>query len=299
LVNGRRGVEPQPKATEDKCGKCVEFPCEVCETATQEPGDAVTELSERVESVFDDASDIEEVSETLIGLLVDLDAEVASRSKAKAMKPEPRDGDGDGMVYDGTPQERPTGSGSGGDRGEVLRGNQSFQDYAGEYAIYEENGVPMPHGLTADEMTAMRVYYTMDHKAINGGLRGGESRFSPGEVEAFRSAMSDGLAKLPKHRGEVYRGFRDNATEWIEAGVGEVLTDKGFASSSIDRNQSGVFGRNTAIIQSKTGRDLSPVVSTWTNSGEKEVLFDAGASFKVVGKGKNGKGGVLLKLEEI
>lgn len=103
----------------------------------------------------------------------------------------------------------------------------------------------------------------------------------------YIQATNAALEKMPRYNGRVFSGIDfDSATlqKYITEmkdclAVGKPYTNKALMSSSTDVNVTSIFGRNvTLVIDSKKGVDIKPISHY---KGEDEVVFRAGAQFKV------------------
>jgi hypothetical protein len=131
---------------------------------------------------------------------------------------------------------------------------------------------------------AIRKYTGSWYHAINDQLRG----LKPMEtsIQELIDLMIPGLTLLPPYVGTVYRGC-DHDEAFVNrlrscAGTGEPFIDRGFYSSTTDRDLIKFKFLNCRfIIQSKTGRSIVHFASTGYTD-EEEVLFLPSTKFCVL-----------------
>ncbi len=133
-------------------------------------------------------------------------------------------------------------------------------------------------GLTVDEMLALVLYSGSYYRFLNAALRSGEGD----KVKPFTDVLNVALKKINPFNGLVKRGadLPQDALQRYE--VGNEVTLPGFTSASLS---SGFGGNHRFTIQSKSGRLIAPYSMSY---GEHEVLFPAGARFKVLSAQKYG-----------
>ncbi len=134
-------------------------------------------------------------------------------------------------------------------------------------------------------------------REINRRLRNGtEDEY----VDVASSLISQALAKLPKYEGIVYRGETMSMKKLQERflnHIGEVVSDKGFVSSSLYEDTPRKFISHAGVpknhkrvifeIQSKNGRDISKISEfngIFTLENQHEILFDKRTKFLVLDK---------------
>lgn len=116
--------------------------------------------------------------------------------------------------------------------------------------------------------------------------------------------ISKGLAKLPDHQGEVYRGTDLTQEQLSEYSVGKQLVEKAFTSTSrsIEKGQSYADRANSDrvpvlfVIDSKHGKSIEDY-SAFRH--EKEVLFTAGTAFEVTGRSVDAKGRHVVHMRDV
>jgi hypothetical protein len=145
-------------------------------------------------------------------------------------------------------------------------------------------------GMSAGELYALTLYTGSGYGILNSALRmGGESAE---KQKPFRDALDSALKKLRRFNGEVRRGTTVNPSELEKYREGEVVTFPAFTSTSLG---SGWNGNIKFVIRSVTGRYVGSLSSVY---GEDEVLFPAGAKFKVLAR-KDVSGVAEVTLAEI
>lgn len=124
---------------------------------------------------------------------------------------------------------------------------------------------------------------------INKALRTNDSSYIR-KNQGKLNRLDQSLEQYPIYRGVVFRGSEFPPAEKLEKNI--TFKDLAFLSTSQDisiaEHYAGVNGYLNVIL-SKSGRILSYNKKTEELSGEKEILFPRGASFKVYDiKNKNG-----------
>lgn len=151
-------------------------------------------------------------------------------------------------------------------------------------------------GLNDDERTYLVAYLSNAYRPINNALRNGEVG---GDVKAMVSGIDKALSKVPTYSGEVYRGITFSTGIYgptkqdksqvaailsdYKSKVGKEVTFNEYVSTGKDKQRirSRFAYKETSImftIQSKNGHDLRKY-----NNEEKEILFERGTKFKVLG----------------
>jgi hypothetical protein len=151
-----------------------------------------------------------------------------------------------------------------------------------------------------------------------GNYRQLNKQLEKGTLTDFNAAsatlINQGLEKLPKFEGNVYRGMIIKRSEFEKAFAGEkggVIQHNRFVSTSKDTGIGLNFSKHTPLkkneisvfmeIKSKTGRDISSISEKngiFAPENQQEVLFFNNTPFKVEEKKYNGNN-VFLKLVEI
>lgn len=148
-------------------------------------------------------------------------------------------------------------------------------------------------------------------REINRRLRNGtEDEY----VDVASSLISQALAKLPKYEGIAYRGETMSMKKLQERflnHIGEVVSDKGFVSSSLYEDTPRKFISHAGVpknhkrvifeIQSKNGRDISKISEfngIFTLENQHEILFDKRTKFLVSGLPRELDGIIRIKLIE-
>ena len=116
-------------------------------------------------------------------------------------------------------------------------------------------------------------------------------------VDVASTLISQALAKLPKHEGVVYRGETMSMKKLQERfldRIGDVVSDKGFVSSSLYEDTPRKFVSHAGVpkshkrvifeIQSKNGRNISKISEfngIFTLENQHEIMFDRRTKFLV------------------
>ena len=108
--------------------------------------------------------------------------------------------------------------------------------------------------------------------------------------------INEALNKLPNHEGVVFRGSKVEPVQLAKYKVGQIITEKGFTSTSTKLAVAQAFSGNVFYtIVSKTGKAIKDFSEF---SAEDEVLFRSGTKFKVLAvENKNGK--TFVKMMEV
>lgn len=125
---------------------------------------------------------------------------------------------------------------------------------------------------------------------------------------------SQALSKLPKYEGTVYRGETMSMKKLQERfldHIGEVVSDKGFVSSSLYMDTPKKFISHGSIpkshkrvifeIQSKNGRNISKISEfngIFNPENQHEILFDKGTKFLLPSLPEQRDGIIYIKLIE-
>ena len=148
-------------------------------------------------------------------------------------------------------------------------------------------------------------------REINRRLRNGtEDEY----VDVASRLISQALSKLPKYEGVVYRGETMSIKKLQERfldHIGDVVSDKGFISSSLYMDTPMKFISHAGIpknhkrvifeIQSKNGRNISKISEfngIFTLENQHEILFDKGTKFLVKKRRVEGDGTYRIILVE-
>lgn len=133
-------------------------------------------------------------------------------------------------------------------------------------------------------------------------------------VKVASSLISKGLKDIPKYTGIVYRGETMSMNKLKDRflnHIGEVISDKGFISSSIYKDTPIKFISHDGVpkshkkvifeIQSKNGRNISKISEfngIFNPENQHEVLFDKGTKFLLSSIPEERNGIVYIKLIE-
>ena len=148
-------------------------------------------------------------------------------------------------------------------------------------------------------------------REINRRLRNGtEDEY----VDVASRLISQALSRLPKYEGVVYRGETMSIKKLQERfldHIGDVVSDKGFISSSLYMDTPMKFISHAGIpkshkrvifeIQSKNGRNISKISEfngIFTLENQHEILFDKGTKFLVKKRRIEGDGTYRIILVE-
>jgi len=144
-------------------------------------------------------------------------------------------------------------------------------------------------GLTAIEASILTNYSRNSYIGINELMRQwfyGEKEISLPTKEflvSYHTVARDALRKLPKFEGQVTRGIKVKADEFLAKNPieeGGVLRAESFYSTSRKQTVSSGFTGDVAyVIQSKSGRQIDSVA--YYHDTEAEVLFPAGTEFRI------------------
>lgn len=130
-------------------------------------------------------------------------------------------------------------------------------------------------GMSPAEIYALYDYTYVGFRNLNAFLR---ETSKPGETTIRqRDIVNSALSKLKKYDGETMRGANEMPTEVLdEHKVGAIVKYPAFTSTSV----TGVVGgMQSFVIKSKNGRYIAPLSAS---RDEEEVLFQAGAKFKIL-----------------
>lgn len=132
--------------------------------------------------------------------------------------------------------------------------------------------------ITKEELQSLQAYTASDYRKINRAMISG--KLTP-EIEKEVDSINSALDKMPKFKGELYRGMSmppniDNLL--IEWGKGKEITMDSFTSTSKKESVAKGFGDFQIKLKSKNGADISSLSEF---EDESEVLFKTGSKFKV------------------
>lgn len=151
---------------------------------------------------------------------------------------------------------------------------------------------------TIEEQASIFLYTGMHYEAMNQMLRGQKTIYNGSAEKKAISSMSalaaEGLKKMPKHEGVVYRGADLGSHLQAQYKPGAIVQDAGFMSTSSSRK--GAFEGNTQyVIQSKKHGVSVEQLSNIPK--EKEVLFPPDTKFRVLNVEKK-NGTMTVYMEE-
>lgn len=127
-------------------------------------------------------------------------------------------------------------------------------------------------GLNPAELAAIEAYTSDGYGPINSSIWSGSAEKCDGVIEV----LNQGLSKIPKYNGWVFRGTDLPAAVREQHKKGELINYAAFTSTS---TTSGWGGQDQFMIYSQNGSSIDSVSSC---EGEDEVLFPADTNFKVL-----------------
>lgn len=147
--------------------------------------------------------------------------------------------------------------------------------------------------LSKPEAVILREYTGHSAQQINAELRSNKPSL---KALSFARILNRALNKLPSYRGKVWRDIDLPEKTLAKYSVGEVVTEKGFVSSSSDEFERFDSARpHRLLIHSKNGKIIEKISVLPL---EYEVLFKSGTKFKVL-KRTQEKGYLLIELQEL
>ena len=147
--------------------------------------------------------------------------------------------------------------------------------------------------LSKPEAVILREYTGHSAQQINAELRSNKPSL---KALSFARILNRALNKLPSYRGKVWRDIDLPEKTLAKYSVGEVITEKGFVSSSRDEFERFDSARpHRLLIHSKNGKIIEKISVLPL---EYEVLFKSGTKFKVL-KRTQEKGYLLIELQEL
>ncbi len=147
--------------------------------------------------------------------------------------------------------------------------------------------------LSKPEAVILREYTGHSAQQINAELRSNKPSL---KALSFARILNRALNKLPSYKGNVWRDVNFPEKALAAYSVGEVVTEKGFVSSSCDEFERFDSARpHRLLIHSKNGKVIEKISVLPL---EYEVLFRSGTKFKVL-KRTQEKGYLLIELQEL
>ena len=147
--------------------------------------------------------------------------------------------------------------------------------------------------LSKPEAVILREYTGHSAQQINAELRSNKPSL---KALSFARILNRALNKLPSYKGKVWRDIDLPEKILAKYSVGEVVTEKGFVSSSRDEFERYDSARpHRLLIHSKNGKIIEKISVLPL---EYEVLFKSGTKFKVL-KRTQEKGYLLIELQEL
>ena len=156
------------------------------------------------------------------------------------------------------------------------------RDQTGKWTGMTDAGrmrVALANTVTPNQEAAIKSYTGGDYTSINGYLRGIKSSTSESNLNTIDN-LSRYLEVAPKTAGITYRGLA--LSEYDKDGFisslnkGSIFNDKGFISTTLDKNQALKFGTTDRVkclitIEGKNGVSISNLSDA---KNEREVLFN-------------------------
>ena len=144
-------------------------------------------------------------------------------------------------------------------------------------------------GLTEAEHEALDLYRGFGAEKANKALRADGQPAEPHIKEAM-PLWDSAIAKLPKHKGTVYRKQYSDEVD-IPTGIGQEWTDKGYLAAGVDK---------TDVTTSYSGDTLLEIEAT--NAAQvapNEVVFPKGTQFKITSIDRSNPDLTIIKATEI
>lgn len=152
-----------------------------------------------------------------------------------------------------------------------------FEPYS--FLLKKGSTIDCSSKLTQDENMMVFMYTVQYFGLFNTILRKGTEAHK-NQIKPMVDLLSTALSKLDPYTGPVARGLKELSPEVLAAYVpGATVTFDAFTSTTKDLNSNYTKNPTLMLITSKTGKDISTLSY---HSYEQEVLFDKGASFKVI-----------------
>ncbi|MCQ9122762.1 phage minor head protein [Rodentibacter caecimuris] len=147
--------------------------------------------------------------------------------------------------------------------------------------------------LSKPEAVILREYTGHSAQQINADLRSNKPSL---KTLSFARILNRALNKLPSYKGKVWRDVDLPEKVLALYSVGEIVTEKGFVSSSRDEFERFDSARpHRLLIHSKNGKIIEKISILPL---EYEVLFRSGTKFKVL-KRTQKKEYLLIELQEL
>ncbi|MCU0696021.1 MAG: ADP-ribosyltransferase domain-containing protein [Myxococcaceae bacterium] len=167
---------------------------------------------------------------------------------------------------------------------EMLKKQGTLEQHESMAKFLQKNE-PALKKVALDDLIGLREYTADGYKAMNEGLRG--SRTALKATAPVVKTAASALNQLPEVKGTVYRGANLDAERLAKYKVGEVVTERGFTSTTVNKamvmgqTAEQQFNKNSMFVIKSAGggRDVS-ILSQFPE--EKEVLFGPGTEFKVL-----------------
>ncbi len=145
--------------------------------------------------------------------------------------------------------------------------------------------------LSVAEKVAFQFYTGSGYREINRALRTGGT--SADKFKLMTAMIEAGLQKLSPYQGQVKRGAQLPSEALSKYQVGSVITEPAYTSTSLT---SGFSAAHQFVIKSVSGHYVAPYSA---HPSEFEVLFSAGAKFKVLQRKEEEGGRIQFVLEQV
>lgn len=186
--------------------------------------------------------------------------------------------------------------------GVVSSNNPSLSSTDSSREVIEKYGESWASSLSPNELNAVKVYTGNGYSNINATLRGISDGYEPGmreHSENLHIALS--RASTPCNY-TVYRGASEAALGDYnnlsdEELVGHVIRDRGFMSTSLDKERA--FGGNIQFIIDVPAGSHGAYVSSISSVGkyEEEVLLDKGQMMRILDVSRDSFGRRVIHVE--
>lgn len=154
--------------------------------------------------------------------------------------------------------------------------------------LIKEHGKVWADSLPAEDKAAIHSYTGNGYININATLRGIEKQFEQGNYECAQKIHRALVSASIPSTCTVYRGVSSKALGMLRVLpdnmlVGKVISDKGFMSTSLERNSAFSNGMLLEIEVPKGSHGAYVGNISAAGHYESEVLFDAGQKMRITG----------------
>jgi hypothetical protein len=133
-------------------------------------------------------------------------------------------------------------------------------------------------GINPEEFGILKMYTRTLYHCLNTAMRGEDDCRLGDRLPAMVRSINRALAKIAPYKGVVYRGVKFIPDELSKLHqVGATIEFSSYLSSSKNKVVAQGFGRSIYVINSKSGREISPIGVHI----EQEVLFPPKTKFKI------------------